>query len=94
MVRQYRSFGIDMFHPALLCSRAVLVCVLAGLTVARAHQVDCGGLDPDQLVDCQTELLLGQYLCTELDVDPATQQLRGCRDTAGIVLFLVLITYN
>jgi len=64
-------------------SRAVLVCVLAGLTVARAHQVDCGGLDPDQLVDCQTELLLGQYLCTELDVDPATQQLRGCRDTAG-----------
>jgi len=28
--------------------------------------------------DCDKDLLTGQYLCTELDIDPETQQLAGC----------------
>ena len=33
-------------------------------------------------VDCRL-LLPGQALCLELDVDPATQQLRGCQQVDG-----------
>ena len=36
----------------------------------------------EDAVDC-TLLLPGQALCLELDVDPATQQLRGCQQVDG-----------
>jgi len=37
----------------------------------------------EEIVDCAQELLSGQYLCTSLDVDSDTQQLRGCRQVNG-----------
>jgi len=33
----------------------------------------------DEAVDCAKVLLTGQYLCLHHDVDPVTQQLRGCQ---------------
>ena len=41
---------------------------------------ECGG---EETVDCDTDLLTGQFLCLDLDIDPATQQLQGCKMVDG-----------
>ena len=40
---------------------------------------ECG----EETVDCDTDLLTGQFLCLNLDIDPATQQLQGCKMVDG-----------
>ena len=39
---------------------------------------ECG----EETVDCN-QLLAGQFLCLDLDIDPATQQLEGCMMVNG-----------
>ena len=40
---------------------------------------ECG----EETVDCDTDLLPGQFLCLNLDIDPVTQQLQGCKVVNG-----------
>lgn len=37
----------------------------------------------EEAVDCSSDLRTGQFLCLDLDIDPATQQLRGCQIVDG-----------
>jgi len=37
--------------------------------------------DESDTIDCASELLSGQFLCSSLDIDIDTQQLRGCNRT-------------
>jgi len=48
--------------------------------VTESEEPECWGEDT---IDCASELLPGQYLCTSLDIDTDTQQLRGCRQSNG-----------
>lgn len=48
--------------------------------VTESEEPECWGEDT---IDCASELLPGQYLCTSLDIDIDTQQLRGCRQSNG-----------
>lgn len=48
--------------------------------VTESEEPECWGEDT---IDCASELLPGQYLCTSLDIDTETQQLRGCRQSNG-----------
>lgn len=47
---------------------------LEGEEVTESDPESCG----EDVVDCASELLEGQFLCTNLDIDTDTQQLRGC----------------
>jgi len=67
-----------------------LFIVLFSLSVVRAEQEEVVVTGTDELecldddtVDCASELLPGQYLCTSLDIDAETQQLRGCKLSNG-----------
>jgi len=40
---------------------------------------DVDQCDGEEAIDCAKVLLTGQYLCLHDDVDPVTQQLRGCQ---------------
>jgi len=56
----------------------VLVLLLCcGLITVKCEE-DC----PDYSIDCST-LLSGQFLCIDKDIDPDTQQLRGCHIVNG-----------
>jgi len=41
-------------------------------------EINC---DDSETIDCASELLSGQFLCSSLDIDIDTQQLRGCNKT-------------
>ena len=40
--------------------------------------------DESDTIDCASELLSGQFLCSSLDIDIDTQQLRGCNRTGKV----------
>jgi len=48
--------------------------------VTETDEPECLG---EETVDCSVELLAGQFLCTSLDIDTETQQLRGCKIVNG-----------
>jgi len=69
---------------------ASLVILLLGCTFATGEQEQEGVTESEEpecwgedTIDCASELLPGQYLCTSLDIDTDTQQLRGCRQSNG-----------
>ena len=69
---------------------ASLVLLLLSCTLVRGEQeeevvteTDEPECFDDETVDCAIELLEGQYLCTNLDIDTETQQLRGCKLSNG-----------
>jgi len=69
---------------------ASLVLLLLSCTLIRGEQeeevvteTDEPECFDDETVDCAIELLEGQYLCTNLDIDTETQQLRGCKLSNG-----------
>jgi len=69
---------------------ACLVLLLLSCTIATGEQEQEVVTESDETecwsedtVDCASELLPGQYLCTSLDIDSETQQLRGCKQDNG-----------
>ena len=69
---------------------ASLVLLLLSCTIATGEQEQEGVTESEEpecwgedTIDCASELLAGQYLCTSLDIDSETQQLRGCRLSNG-----------
>jgi len=44
-------------------------------------EINC---DDSETIDCASELLSGQFLCSSLDIDIETQQLRGCNKTGKV----------
>ena len=67
----------------------VLVLAVTMMVVTGEDSGDAAGKEEVELeaecedaVDCRL-LLPGQALCLELDVDPGTQQLRGCQQVDG-----------
>ena len=52
----------------------------SGDTAGKEEEVEAE--ECEDAVDCRL-LLPGQALCLELDVDPGTQQLRGCQQVDG-----------
>ena len=65
----------------------MLVLVVTMMVVTGEDSGDAAGKEEEveeceDAVDCRL-LLPGQALCLELDVDPGTQQLRGCQQVDG-----------
>ena len=65
----------------------VLVLVVTMMVVTGEDSGDAAEKEEEEAecedaVDCRL-LLPGQALCLELDVDPGTQQLRGCQQVDG-----------
>ena len=65
----------------------MLVLAVTMMVVTGEDSGDAAGKEEEEAecedaVDC-TLLLPGQALCLEMDVDPGTQQLRGCQQVDG-----------
>jgi len=91
--KKQRVFGNSLFYPRIqprnlfYLSLVTLLLSVIGTcnsteeeiqigedVTQKVNDIDCG----EDTVDCATELLPGQYLCLDLDIDSDTQQLRGC----------------
>jgi TM2 domain-containing membrane protein YozV len=56
----------------------ILASPLAGQEEAEEEEEECEGA-----IDCAKDLQIGQFLCVNRSVDPATQQLEGCELVQG-----------
>ena len=66
----------------------MLVLAVTMMVVTGEDSGDAAGKDEEVEAECEDAvdcrlLLPGQALCLELDVDPGTQQLRGCQQVDG-----------
>ena len=66
----------------------VLVVAVTMMVVTGEDSGDAAGKEEEVEAECEDAvdcrlLLPGQALCLELDVDPGTQQLRGCQQVDG-----------